>query len=45
GTETQRLVLSFGAEAELIRDSPDTVAYVDGSPPAAITLVDVPGST
>ncbi|MFT6290316.1 MAG: hypothetical protein ACJAR2_000903 [Ilumatobacter sp.] len=45
GTETQRLVLSFGAEAELIQDSPDTVAYVDGSPPAAITLVDVPGST
>lgn len=39
GTERERLVLSHGAAADLIRDAPDTVAFVDGPNPAALTLI------
>ncbi|WP_040495777.1 hypothetical protein [Ilumatobacter nonamiensis] len=40
GSETQRLELVFGDTAEQRRFAPDTVAFVDGPPPAAVTLVD-----
>ncbi|MGA9278243.1 hypothetical protein [Ilumatobacter sp.] len=42
GTESQRLVMSFGADADLIRDEFDTVVYVPGSPSVALTLATGP---